>query len=162
MCDLIIEHATDPHRLDTDPVVQAAAQRWIEVLGEAASKLSVEVKMAHPEVPWRDIVGTRVILGGSTGDGCRARTSSGCSDRRLDRRRPSGASWLPRTQARSSCRRRVSRPTTRWPSADATIFRGLRRPADRPEDPGLAWRSMWDALARERFTTAIYGSASGC
>lgn len=62
MCDLIIEHATDPHRLDTDPVVQAAAQRWIEVLGEAASKLSVEVKLAHPEVPWRDIVGTRVIL----------------------------------------------------------------------------------------------------
>jgi hypothetical protein len=32
MCDLLIEHATDPELLATDPVVQAAAQRWIEVL----------------------------------------------------------------------------------------------------------------------------------
>lgn len=43
-------------------MVQAAAQRWIEVLGEAASKISPEVTDAHPEIPWRDIVGTRVIL----------------------------------------------------------------------------------------------------
>jgi len=62
MCDLILEHAADPDRLATDPVVQAAAQRWIEVLGEAASKISHEVTRAHPEIPWRDIVGTRVIL----------------------------------------------------------------------------------------------------
>jgi hypothetical protein len=44
---------------------------------------------------------------------------------------------------------------TWWRSADATIFRGLRRPADRPKGPGVAWREMWDELARERFTTAI-------
>ena len=62
MCDLILEHAADPDRMEVDPVVQAAAQRWIEVLGEAASKMSAEVKAAHPEIPWRDIVGTRVIL----------------------------------------------------------------------------------------------------
>jgi len=30
MCDLILEHAADPDRLAKDPVVQAAAQRWIE------------------------------------------------------------------------------------------------------------------------------------
>jgi uncharacterized protein with HEPN domain len=62
MCDLILEHASDPGRLEADPVVQAAAQRWIEVLGEAASKVSSEATSAHPEIPWRDIVGTRVIL----------------------------------------------------------------------------------------------------
>ena len=62
MCDLIMEHAADPDRMETDPVVQAAAQRWIEVLGEAASKVSSEVTSGHPEIPWRDIVGTRVIL----------------------------------------------------------------------------------------------------
>jgi uncharacterized protein with HEPN domain len=62
MCDLIMEHAADPGRLEGDPVVQAAAQRWIEVLGEAASKVSGDVTSAHSEIPWRDIVGTRVIL----------------------------------------------------------------------------------------------------
>ena len=43
-------------------MTQAAAQRWIEILGEAASRISDDVKNAHPEVAWRDIVGTRVIL----------------------------------------------------------------------------------------------------
>jgi uncharacterized protein with HEPN domain len=62
MCDLLVEHASDPDRLATDPVVQAAAQRWIEILGEAASRISDEAKRAHSEVAWRDIVGTRVIL----------------------------------------------------------------------------------------------------
>ncbi len=62
MCDLLIRHASDPHALAADPVIQAAAQRWIEVLGEAASHVSDETKTAHPEVPWRDIVGTRIIL----------------------------------------------------------------------------------------------------
>jgi hypothetical protein len=32
MCDLLIAHASDDVTLATDPVVQAAAQRWIEVL----------------------------------------------------------------------------------------------------------------------------------
>ena len=62
MCELLLEHAADLDRLDSDPVVQAAAQRWIEVLGEAASKVSAGVTSAHPEIPWRDIIGTRVIL----------------------------------------------------------------------------------------------------
>lgn len=62
MCDLLIAHASDQSVLATDPVVQAAAQRWVEVLGEAASHLSDELRAAHPEIPWREIIGTRVIL----------------------------------------------------------------------------------------------------
>jgi uncharacterized protein with HEPN domain len=62
MCDLLIEHASDAETLATDPVVQAAAQRWIEVLGEAATHLSDDLRSAHPEIPWREIVGSRVIL----------------------------------------------------------------------------------------------------
>jgi len=42
MCDLLIRHASDRTALRTDPVVQAAAQRWIEVLGEAAAHVSEE------------------------------------------------------------------------------------------------------------------------
>lgn len=62
MCDLLIRHASDRAALDSDPVVQAAAQRWIEVLGEAASHVSDETRQARPEIPWSDIIGTRVIL----------------------------------------------------------------------------------------------------
>ena len=62
MCDLLIRHASDRAALAVDPVVQAAAQRWIEVLGEAASHVSDDTKLVHPEIPWREIVGTRVIL----------------------------------------------------------------------------------------------------
>lgn len=62
MCDLLLEHVADLELLDRDPVVQAAAQRRIEVLGEAASKVSDGLRVAHPEIPWREIVGTRVIL----------------------------------------------------------------------------------------------------
>lgn len=62
MCDLLVEHASDLSRLTDNPVIQAAAQRWIEVLGEAASNVSEETKRAHPEVAWREITGIRVIL----------------------------------------------------------------------------------------------------
>jgi uncharacterized protein with HEPN domain len=62
MCDLLLRHASDQQALATDPVVQAAAQRWIEILGEAASQVASELKASHPEIPWRDIVGTRIIL----------------------------------------------------------------------------------------------------
>lgn len=40
MCDLLMEHAADQRRLTDDPVIQAAAQRWIEVISEAASHIS--------------------------------------------------------------------------------------------------------------------------
>jgi uncharacterized protein with HEPN domain len=62
MCDLLLAHAASPEQLEASPVVQGAAQRWIEVLGEAASHISDDLKQAHPEVAWREIVGIRVIL----------------------------------------------------------------------------------------------------
>jgi uncharacterized protein with HEPN domain len=60
MCELLLEHAVDHRKLTEDPVTQA--QRWIEVIGEAASHVSEDVKLAHPEVAWREISGIRVIL----------------------------------------------------------------------------------------------------
>lgn len=62
MYDLLAKHASDERQLSSDPVKQAAAQRWIEVLGEAASHVSEELKLTYPEVVWREIIGVRVIL----------------------------------------------------------------------------------------------------
>lgn len=62
-CDQLIEHIGHDHgRFETDPVVQAAAQRWLEIIGEAAARLSEEFKADHSDVAWRDLVGMRTIL----------------------------------------------------------------------------------------------------
>jgi len=34
----------------------------IVVLGEAARRLSPEIRTAHPEVPWREIIGLRSVI----------------------------------------------------------------------------------------------------
>ena len=42
-----------------DEVVQDAAIRNLEVIGEAVTKLTTEFKTAHADIPWGDIVGMR-------------------------------------------------------------------------------------------------------
>ncbi|MEQ1857286.1 MAG: DUF86 domain-containing protein [Longimicrobiales bacterium] len=44
---------------DADWVLQDALMRELEVLGEAAGRVSPEFVKAHPEVPWREITGLR-------------------------------------------------------------------------------------------------------
>lgn len=39
-----------------------ATIRNLEVLGEAAARVPEEVRQAHPEIPWRQIVATRNVL----------------------------------------------------------------------------------------------------
>ena len=45
--------------LDTDRMLLFAVVRAIEIIGEAASKLSDELRAAHPAIPWRAIIGMR-------------------------------------------------------------------------------------------------------
>jgi uncharacterized protein with HEPN domain len=45
-----------------DPLLQAAVERKIEILGEAARKVSDEYKELHQEIPWRGIIGQRNVL----------------------------------------------------------------------------------------------------
>ncbi len=62
-CEQIAQHIGGDHdRFRTDPVIQAAAQRWLEIIGEASARLSDEFKHMHAEVAWRDLVGMRNIL----------------------------------------------------------------------------------------------------
>ena len=38
---------------------QNAVIRSLEVIGEAAGKVSADTQAAHPQIPWRDITGMR-------------------------------------------------------------------------------------------------------
>ncbi len=45
--------------LDTDEMLLFAVVRAVEVLGEAASKVTLETRAAHVDIPWSAIVGMR-------------------------------------------------------------------------------------------------------
>ncbi len=45
--------------LDNDEILALAVVRLIEILGEAAKNVSQTIKDQFPEIPWRQIAGTR-------------------------------------------------------------------------------------------------------
>lgn len=45
--------------LDTDRMLLFALVRAVEIIGEAASKVSEETRGAHTNVPWKAIIGMR-------------------------------------------------------------------------------------------------------
>ena len=45
--------------LEDDPVLTAALERFVELTGEAASRLSRETRDAIPHIKWREIIALR-------------------------------------------------------------------------------------------------------
>ena len=45
-----------------DRVLLRATERDIDIIGEAARRVSTAYMTAHPEIPWRNIIGQRNIL----------------------------------------------------------------------------------------------------
>jgi uncharacterized protein with HEPN domain len=45
--------------LESDQMLQFALIRALEVIGEAADKLSVSIQTSYPSVPWGEIIGMR-------------------------------------------------------------------------------------------------------
>jgi uncharacterized protein with HEPN domain len=51
-----------------DEILRDAIERRIEILGEAARKISDSFKLAHPEIPWRKIVAQRHVIAHDYGE----------------------------------------------------------------------------------------------
>ena len=45
--------------LDTDRILQLALTRVVEIVGEAASRVSAESRARYLDIPWRDVINVR-------------------------------------------------------------------------------------------------------
>lgn len=59
--DFIAEHCAvvSIETLMADEVLSRACVKSLEIIGEASRNISEDLKMAHPEVPWRPMIGMR-------------------------------------------------------------------------------------------------------
>ena len=48
--------------LDSDPLLEAALTRWMEVIGEAARRVPDDFRARYPNVPWRQTTDFRNVL----------------------------------------------------------------------------------------------------
>jgi uncharacterized protein with HEPN domain len=46
----------------SDHVVRRSVERSLELIAEAAKQVSADFREAHPEIPWRSIIGLRNVL----------------------------------------------------------------------------------------------------
>ena len=62
--DAIVDHIAgrDREGLLGDRTARAAVLHELAVIGEAASRLTAELRGRHPEVPWSEIVGFRNVV----------------------------------------------------------------------------------------------------
>ena len=51
-----------------DENLRLAVERRIEIIGEAAARVSFSFREAHPQVPWRKIIAQRNVLAHEYGD----------------------------------------------------------------------------------------------
>lgn len=51
-----------------DRMLRGAVERHLEIIGEAAGKVSKAFRDAHPEIPWQKIIGQRHVLIHDYGD----------------------------------------------------------------------------------------------
>jgi len=56
------------HDYMNNRMLRGAVERHIEIIGEAARKVSSEFQEAHPEIPWRKIITQRHVLAHEYGE----------------------------------------------------------------------------------------------
>lgn len=59
--DFLTENCSNLEMQDlmTDKVLSRACLKSLEIIGEASRSISEDLKMAHPEIPWRQMTGMR-------------------------------------------------------------------------------------------------------
>lgn len=62
--DLIEQYTTNvsKEKFLSSPQLQDAVIRRLEIIGEAAKKVSVQTRRKHPAVPWKAMAGMRDVL----------------------------------------------------------------------------------------------------
>ena len=55
----IREYAVSRQRFDDDRMLRVWCLHHVTVIGEAAARVSEATRVAHPEVPWRGVIGMR-------------------------------------------------------------------------------------------------------
>ena len=59
----IDSHKSKPRAdFDSDELLQVWFVHYLQIIGEAASRISEEMQAQHPEVPWGQMIGMRHIL----------------------------------------------------------------------------------------------------
>lgn len=58
--------SVEDYRLDV--LLRSAVERQIEIIGEAARRVSVALRQAHPQIPWTAIAAQRHVLAHDYGD----------------------------------------------------------------------------------------------
>lgn len=53
---------------ETDRMLRNAVERNIEIIGEAAGKVPIEFRAAHPEINWRGVIGQRNVIAHDYGE----------------------------------------------------------------------------------------------
>ena len=66
-CIEFVGNATHDEFCD-NRMMHSAVERRLEVLGEAAGKISESFQAANPEIPWTEIKGIRLVLAHRYGD----------------------------------------------------------------------------------------------
>ena len=60
-CIDFVKDATYAHFCE-NKMMQSAVERRLEILGEAAGRISDSFQAEHPDIPWKEIKGLRVVL----------------------------------------------------------------------------------------------------
>lgn len=59
---LDLAHDADRTTFDSNRMMRLALTHLVQIVGEAARKVSAESRGAHPEIPWQEIIGMRHVL----------------------------------------------------------------------------------------------------
>lgn len=60
--DAVAYAGSDRETYMSDTIRQLAVERVLEIVGEAARRVSQEYQSAHAEIPWREVIGLRNVI----------------------------------------------------------------------------------------------------